>query len=96
MPSTAVKNTSADPEYHEILRGLSEGSVHKNFDPYVDIDWDSPEFAVDPTDTRWIMPDEDPLGRHPGTRRSRWNARSPWGCGGRPVSPRSAWTSSSC
>ncbi|WP_063065490.1 AurF N-oxygenase family protein [Nocardia violaceofusca] len=65
MLSAAVKNTSADPDYHEILRGLSEGSVHKNFDPYVDIDWDSPEFAVDPTDTRWVLPDEDPLGRHP-------------------------------
>lgn len=57
--------TSTDARYREILHELSEGSVRKNFDPYDDIDWDSPDFAVDPTDTRWIMPAEDPLGRHP-------------------------------
>ncbi|MEV0856125.1 AurF N-oxygenase family protein [Nocardia fluminea] len=51
--------------YHEVLQSLSEGSVTKHFDPYVDIDWDSPEFAVHSDDPRWIMPDEDPLGRHP-------------------------------
>ncbi|TCJ97417.1 AurF N-oxygenase family protein [Nocardia alba] len=51
--------------YHEVLQSLSEGSVTKRFDPYVDIDWDSPEFAVHSDDPRWIMPDEDPLGRHP-------------------------------
>ncbi|SFN03564.1 diiron oxygenase, partial [Nocardia asteroides] len=50
-----------DPGYHEILRSLSEGSVTKHFDPYVDIDWDAPEFAVHADDPRWIMPEEDPL-----------------------------------
>ncbi|MBF6214043.1 diiron oxygenase [Nocardia puris] len=60
-----LSTASTDASYHEILRDLSEGSVHRHFDPYLDIDWDSPDFAVDPTDTRWIMPDEDPLGRHP-------------------------------
>ncbi|MGW5437168.1 AurF N-oxygenase family protein [Nocardia asteroides] len=54
-----------DPGYHEILRSLSEGSVNRHFDPYVDIDWDAPEFAVHADDPRWIMPAEDPLGRHP-------------------------------
>lgn len=44
--------TSTDARYREILHELSEGSVRKNFDPYDDIDWDSPDFAVDPTDTR--------------------------------------------
>ncbi|MFE3323061.1 diiron oxygenase [Nocardia sp. NPDC059195] len=62
---STTKNTATDPEYHEILRNLSEGSVNRHFDPYVDIDWDSPEFAVHSDDPRWIMPDEDPLGRHP-------------------------------
>ncbi|MEU6563941.1 AurF N-oxygenase family protein [Nocardia nova] len=65
MLSTAADKTPVESEYHEILRGLSEGSVTKNFDPYLDIDWDSPDFAIDPTDTRWVMPEEDPLGRHP-------------------------------
>ncbi|GGC61991.1 diiron oxygenase [Hoyosella rhizosphaerae] len=52
-------------KYHELLSTLSEGSVRKNFDPYTDIAWDSPEFVVDPTDRRWILPVADPLGRHP-------------------------------
>ncbi|GAA4477542.1 diiron oxygenase [Rhodococcus olei] len=52
--------------YDDILRQLSEASVHKHFDPYVDIDWDSPEFAVVANDERWILhPDDDPLGAHP-------------------------------
>lgn len=54
-----------DVEYAAKLTMLSEGSVQRHFDPYVDIDWDSLEFAVDPTDRRWILPDADPLGRHP-------------------------------
>ncbi|MCA2207075.1 AurF N-oxygenase family protein [Nocardia rosealba] len=54
--------------YHDILQGLSEGSVSKHFDPYVDIDWDAPEMAVHSDDRRWIMPTEDPLGRHPWYR----------------------------
>ncbi|MFJ7619221.1 diiron oxygenase, partial [Rhodococcus erythropolis] len=27
--------------YHEVLQTLSEGSVARSFDPYLDIDWDS-------------------------------------------------------
>ena len=48
-----------------MLTTLSEGSVRRNFNPYTDIDWDSPEFAVIPNDERWILPATDPLGRHP-------------------------------
>ena len=43
----------ADPfgtHYRDMLATLSEGSVHRNFDPYLDIDWDSPEMAIDPGD----------------------------------------------
>ncbi|RDI67227.1 AurF N-oxygenase family protein [Nocardia pseudobrasiliensis] len=51
------------PAYRETLQTLSEGSVHRNFDPYLDIDWDGPEFAIDPDDPRWILdPEIDPLG----------------------------------
>jgi len=53
-------------EYRELLQTLSEGSVNRHFDPYVDIDWDSPEFRVDPHDPRWVLsPTHDPLGAHP-------------------------------
>ncbi len=60
------RGEASDDSYNETLRLLSEGSVHKHFDPYLDIDWDSPEFAVVPNDRRWILPAEtDPLGAHP-------------------------------
>jgi len=55
--------------YMEALAVLSEGSVRRSFDPYTDIDWDSPEFAVTDDDPRWILPASDPLGRHPWYRR---------------------------
>lgn len=54
-----------DHAYVDMLTTLSEGSVRRNFQPYLDIDWDSPEFAVSSEDARWVLPDSDPLGRHP-------------------------------
>ena len=54
-----------DQPYVDMLTTLSEGSVRRNFNPYTDIDWDSPEFAVTENDPRWILPASDPLGRHP-------------------------------
>ncbi|MGX1773725.1 AurF N-oxygenase family protein [Nocardia brasiliensis] len=62
---TDVKaDAAAADEYRETLQTLSYGSVHRRFDPYIDIDWDGTEFAVDPTDPRWILPAADPLGAH--------------------------------
>ncbi|MDY6871231.1 MAG: diiron oxygenase [Actinomycetota bacterium] len=57
-----------DKEYVDTLTTLSEGSVRRNFNPYTDIDWDSPEFAVIDNDERWILPGTDPLGGHPWYR----------------------------
>ncbi|KAA0017688.1 AurF N-oxygenase family protein [Antrihabitans cavernicola] len=54
-----------DLSYEETLTLLSEGSVHRHFDPYVDITWDSSEFEVTGSDPRWILPKADPLGNHP-------------------------------
>jgi hypothetical protein len=54
-----------DARYVEMLTTLSEGSVRRNFNPYTDIDWKSPEFTVTENDPRWILPGTDPLGRHP-------------------------------
>ncbi|GAB2680199.1 AurF N-oxygenase family protein [Nocardia goodfellowii] len=52
-----------DQDYRDALATLSEGSVHRRFDPYLDIDWDAPEFAIDPNDPRWVLsPEYDPLG----------------------------------
>lgn len=54
-----------DTGYVDMLTTLSEGSVRRNFNPYTDIDWASPEFAVRADDERWILPASDPLGGHP-------------------------------
>jgi hypothetical protein len=49
--------------YRDVLHTLSEGSVHRHFDPYLDIDWDAPALAIDRDDPRWVLSaDIDPLG----------------------------------
>ncbi|MFJ7126066.1 diiron oxygenase [Streptomyces sp. NPDC098101] len=57
--------TISQESYHERLRTLSEASVHIHFDAFTDIDWDNPDFAIDPEDPRWVLPEADPLGGHP-------------------------------
>jgi hypothetical protein len=57
-----------DKRYVDMLKTLSEGSVRRNFNPYTDIEWDSPEFAVTENDPRWVLPATDPLGKHPWYR----------------------------
>src|SRR5215212_8215775 len=72
MPGTRVvkrwkrrMDVSDDIQYVETLATLSEGSVRRHFDPYSDIDWNAPEFAVLPNDPRWVLSETNPLGRHP-------------------------------
>ncbi|WP_278258449.1 hypothetical protein [Nocardioides convexus] len=37
--------------------------MHQHFDAFLDIAWDSPEFAVDPNDPRWVLPKARPARR---------------------------------
>ncbi|WP_375003313.1 diiron oxygenase [Aeromicrobium sp. CTD01-1L150] len=69
-----IPSTSAEPElpadlsnreYQDALIGLSQASVDRHFDAFVDIPWDHPDFSVDPQDPRWVLPANDPLGSHP-------------------------------
>ncbi|MEK8070833.1 AurF N-oxygenase family protein [Rhodococcoides navarretei] len=64
--SVSVDTDATDEQqYNETLTLLSEGSVHKHFDPYVDIDWESEKFAVPANDPRWVLPVKtDPIGGH--------------------------------
>jgi hypothetical protein len=63
LSAIADRKTIWEDDYREMLRTLSEGSVHVHFDPYEDIAWDSPEFEIDPKDPRWVLSAElDPLG----------------------------------
>lgn len=61
--STSTETGWFDQQYRDLLQTLSDGSVHRSFDPYRDIDWDSPDFTIDPDDERWVLPASlDPLG----------------------------------
>lgn len=51
----------ADDAFAGIVARLNRQSVEKHFDAYADVDWDSPELAVDPADPRWELSDQDPL-----------------------------------
>ena len=48
--------------YQALLGRLSHQSVVKHYDAYADIAWDSPDFAIDPEDPRWELPENDTLG----------------------------------
>ena len=63
LPPTLTK-----AEYEEVLHGLSQASVDRHFDAFLDVPWDHPDFQVDPTDARWVLPSADPLGNHPWYR----------------------------
>ncbi len=52
----------ARESYEALLMRLSRQSVHKRYECYRDIEWDAPEYAVDPRDPRWALPASDPLG----------------------------------
>jgi hypothetical protein len=58
-------DVSGDAQYVETLATLSEGSVRRHFNPYIDIDWKAPDFTVTADDPRWVLSETDPLGRHP-------------------------------
>lgn len=58
-------NVSDDSRYAAHLATLSEASVRRHFNAYVDVDWEAPEFAVTTDDPRWVLPSTDALGRHP-------------------------------
>jgi hypothetical protein len=48
--------------FAQLLARLSRQSVVKHFDAYADIDWDSEEFRIDPSDPHWELGPEDALG----------------------------------
>lgn len=51
-----------DAAYVKLLQRLSHQSVVKHFDAYADVAWDAPEMRIDPSDPRWELDGDDPLG----------------------------------
>jgi hypothetical protein len=66
-----------EEEYHSLIHRLSRQSVVKHFDAYADVEWDNPEFRIDPDDPRWQLDPDDVLGAtswyqaQPASTRSR-------------------------
>ena len=61
--------TRTRAEYEEVLRQLSQASVDRHFDAFVDVPWDDPDFQVRKDDPRWVLPAHaDPIGAHPWYR----------------------------
>jgi hypothetical protein len=54
--------SDADGRWLSLLDRLNDLSVTKHFDAYADVAWDDPAFALDPTDPRWELSADDPLG----------------------------------
>ena len=64
-PDTARPEAGAnasDRAWLSLLGQASRQSVSLHFDAYADIDWDSPDMALDPEDPRWELAADDPLG----------------------------------
>lgn len=58
--------------YIDRVEALSRATVRRSFDPYVDIDWDAPENALDENDPRWQLdPESAPLAA------TDWYAQQP-------------------
>jgi hypothetical protein len=60
-PTTSTSPQSDDAVFHALVQRLSEQSVRKHFDAYVDVPWD--DYVIDPADPRWELKDDDPLAR---------------------------------
>ena len=41
--------------YSERVEALSDATTRLRFDPYIDIDWEAPENALDKSDPRWVL-----------------------------------------
>ena len=63
LDEEAAADGSRDDAYRDLLARLSHQSVVKHFDAYADVPWDEPGMAVDPADSRWELPDTDPVAR---------------------------------
>src|SRR5512135_2686531 len=60
-PRAAAGHTP-DQAWLSLLGRLNHQSVTRHFDAYADIDWDSPQLALDPEDPRFELPPDTSLG----------------------------------
>ena len=58
----AAAGRTPDQAWLSLLDRLNHQSVTRHFDAYADIDWDSPQLALDPEDPRFELPPDTSLG----------------------------------
>jgi hypothetical protein len=62
MTAISDADRASEDLYADRVQALSRATARLSFDPYVDIDWDAPENALDENDPRWQLdPDAAPL-----------------------------------
>ena len=80
LPSEPRASELSDDAWLDLLRRLSHQSVHKHFDAYGDIDWDSEELHLDPEDPRWELTEDEPLAGTDWYRALPIETRARLGC----------------
>jgi len=63
LDAAAAAGADREARFAAMVDRLSKLSVEKHFDAFVDVPWDDPEMAIDPTDARWELWGLDPLSR---------------------------------
>jgi hypothetical protein len=71
LDEEARVDAASSDAYLQLIERLSHQSVVKHFDAYADVAWDAPEMHIDPTDPRWELGTDDPLGQ------TEWYRRQP-------------------
>jgi hypothetical protein len=56
------EETAAPDAFASLVERLNRQSVSKHFEAYVDVPWDEEGYQIDPTDPRWELSSDDPLG----------------------------------
>ncbi len=80
VPDEYVSGAKDDESWRTLLARLNDLSITKHFDAYADVEWDSAELALDPTDPRWELPADDPLGATDWYRSLPAETRARLGC----------------
>ena len=60
--TTVTRRPERDSTFADLTRRLNRASVAKRYDPYEDVDWDGPDSRIDPTDPRFRLAPNHPLG----------------------------------
>jgi hypothetical protein len=81
-PDTTDRQVTNDPDqaWRSLLDRLNHQSVTRHFNAYTDVDWDSPQMALDPEDPRFELPGDDPLGATTWYRELPAATRARLGC----------------